>query len=151
MIRQPSSIIVTGPSGSGKTVLVESLLRHPKRLFAERPKKIVYTYDRWQPRFDIMKRRDGIYFFNGIPEPSHFTKWFDQKGVLDLFTKDSHHRNVTVFYLTQDFPPHRQICEDHQPQRTLSHCLQESTGSNRITKRATPSISTMMAFYTSII
>ena len=26
--------------------------------------------------------------------------------MLDLFTKDSHHRNITVFYLTQDlFPP----------------------------------------------
>ena len=28
------------------------------------------------------------------------------KRVLDLFTKDSHHRNITVLYLTQDlFPP----------------------------------------------
>ena len=27
------------------------------------------------------------------------------KRVLDLFTKDSHHRNITVFYLTQDFFP----------------------------------------------
>ena len=28
------------------------------------------------------------------------------KRVLDLFTKDSHHRNITVLHLTQDlFPP----------------------------------------------
>ena len=27
------------------------------------------------------------------------------KRVLDLFTKDSHHRNITVLYLTQDLSP----------------------------------------------
>ena len=27
------------------------------------------------------------------------------KRVLDLFTKDSHHRNITVLYLTQDLFP----------------------------------------------
>jgi len=56
--------------------------------------------------------------------PSHLTKWFgptrggvlvlddlmeeggQDKSVLDLFTKGSHHRNITVLYLTQDlFPP----------------------------------------------
>lgn len=30
----------------------------------------------------------------------------NDKRVLDLFTKDSHHRGITAFYLTQDlFPP----------------------------------------------
>ena len=56
--------------------------------------------------------------------PGQLTKWFgpklggvlvlddlmeeggQDKRVLDLFTKDSHHRNITVLYLTQDlFPP----------------------------------------------
>ena len=59
-----------------------------------------------------------------VTDPSHLTKWFGptRRGVLvlddlikeegqdkrelDLFTKDSHHRNITVLYLTQDlFPP----------------------------------------------
>ena len=91
MIQQPSSIIVAGPSGSGKTVLIKSLLRNPRRLFAERPKKIVYAYDRWQPPFEDMKRRDGIPFSKGIPEQTHLTKWFDQKGgilILDDLMKE---------------------------------------------------------------
>ena len=120
MIRHPSSVIVAAPSGSGKTVLVERLLRE-KKVFQTPPKKIVYAYDRWQPRFERMKR-DGIQFFQGIPDTAKLAKWFPKGGVLvlddlmteggqdkrvlDLFTKDSHHRNITVLFLTQDlFPP----------------------------------------------
>ena len=59
-----------------------------------------------------------------VTRPQSLTKWFgptrggvlvlddlmeeggQDKRVLDLFTKDSHHRNITVLYLTQDlFPP----------------------------------------------
>jgi len=120
MIRHPSSVIVAAPSGSGKTQLLETLLRE-KTIFQVPPKKIVYAYDRWQPRFERMKK-NGIHFYKGIPDPPMLDKWFptggvlvlddlmeeggQDKRVLDLFTKDSHHRNITVFYLTQDlFPP----------------------------------------------
>ena len=85
---------------------------------------MVYAYDRWRPRFDRMQKEDGFWFHLGLPDPSHLTKWFgltrggvlvlddlmeeggQDKRVLDLFTKDSHNRNITVLYLTQDlFPP----------------------------------------------
>ena len=123
MIRHPSSVIIAGPSGSGKTELVEQWLRD-QTLFQVKPKKIVYAYDRWQPRFERMQKKDGIQFYRGVPDPRHLTQWFGRtrggvlvlddlmeeggqdKRVLDLFTKDSHHRNITVLYLTQDlFPP----------------------------------------------
>jgi len=120
MIRHPSSVIVAAPSGSGKTQLMETLLKE-KTIFQHPPKKIVYAYDIWQPRFERMKK-NGIQFYKGIPDPPQLDKWFPKGGVLilddlmeeggqdkrvlDLFTKDSHHRNITVFYLTQDlFPP----------------------------------------------
>ena len=122
MIRQPSSVIVAGPSGSGKSELVEQWLRY-LNVFQVKPKKIVYAYDRWQPRFDRMQKKDGIQFHRGLPDPSHLTKWFgptrggglvlddlmeeggQDKRVLDLFTKNSHHRNTTVLYLKQDLFP----------------------------------------------
>ena len=123
MIRQPSSVIIAGPSGSGKSELVEQWLRY-LNVFQVKPCKIVYAYDRWQPRFDRMQKKDGIQFHRGLPDPRHLTQWFGRtrggvlvlddlmeeggqdKRVLDLFTKDSHHRNITVLYLTQDlFPP----------------------------------------------
>ena len=112
MIRHPSSVIVAAPSGSVKTVLVENLLRE-KSIFQVPPKKIVYAYDRWQPRFDRMKQCDGIQFYKGIPDSSQLSKWFPKGGVLvlddlmeeggqdkrvwDLFTRLSssqHHRAV---------------------------------------------------------
>ena len=58
-----------------------------------------------------------------VTGPRHLTQWFGRtrggvlvlddlmeeggqdKRVLDLFTKDSHHRNITVLYLTQDLFP----------------------------------------------
>ena len=123
MIRHPSSVIIAGPSGSGKSELVEQWLRY-LNVFQVKPHKIVYAYDRWQPRFDRMQKKDGIQFHRGLPDPCHLTEWFGRtrggvlvlddlmeeggqdKRVLDLFTKDSHHRNITVLYLTQDlFPP----------------------------------------------
>ena len=123
MIRQPSSVIIAGPSGSGKSDLVEQWLRY-LNVFQVKPKTMVYAYDRWQPRFERMQKEDGIRFHRGLPDSSHLTKWFgptrggvlvlddlmeeggQDKRVLDLFTKDSHHRNITVLYLTQDlFPP----------------------------------------------
>ena len=91
-------------------------------VFQRKPQKIVYCFHRWQPPFERMKKH--MLFYKGIPEASLLTKWFgpthggvlilddlmaeggQDKQVLDLFTKDSHHRNITVLYVTQDlFPP----------------------------------------------
>ena len=72
------------------------------------------------PDSTVCKKKDGIQFHRGLPDPSYLTKWFgptrggvlilddlmeeggQDKRMLDLFTKDSHHRNITVLYLTQD-------------------------------------------------
>ncbi|KAL9982830.1 hypothetical protein ACROYT_G004939 [Oculina patagonica] len=71
--------------------------------------------------FANMKKR-GVKFHEGIPEEVDLTRWFPRGGVmvlddlmeeggndkrvLDLFTKLSHHRNIPVLYLCQDmFPP----------------------------------------------
>ena len=123
MIRQPSSVIIAGPSGSDKSELVEQWLRY-QNVFQVKPKTMMYAYDRWQPLFDGMQKTDGIRFHRGLLGSSHLTKWFgptrgdvlvlddlmegggQDKRVLYLFTKDSHHRNITVLYLTQNlFPP----------------------------------------------
>ena len=119
-IRTPSSMLLVGPSGSGKTHFTERLLLHNLDLFQSSPKTIHYCYGAWQDGFKRMKKR-GIRFHEGIPELSDLAKWFPQGGilvmddlmdeggsdkrVLDLFTKHSHHRNITVLYLCQDMLP----------------------------------------------
>ena len=123
MIRQPASVIIACPSGSGKSELVEQLLKE-KTLFYPPPKKVVNCYDRWQPRFDRMKKQSKVSFYKGLPPEGALAKWFkpehhgililddlmeesgNDKPLLDLFTKDSHHRGITALHLTQDlFPP----------------------------------------------
>ena len=67
-------------------------------------------------------KETGVQFHKGIPESDHLKSWFpkggllvlddlmaeggENKELLDLFTKHSHHQNITVLYLWQDmFPP----------------------------------------------
>ena len=117
----PSSMMVVGPSGCSKTVFTTKLLVDHPDLFETPPKTICYCYGSWQDGYKRMKQH-GIRFHEGIPDSELLPVWFPKGGllvladlmeeggndkrVLDLFTKHSHHQNVTVIYLCQDmFPP----------------------------------------------
>ena len=107
-----SSILIVGPSGCGKTCFTGSLLLdHLEELFVNPPPKIHYCYGAWQDGF----RDAGIQFHEGVPNTFHLQRWFpkggllvlddlmvegsEHKELLDLFTKHSHHQNITVLYL----------------------------------------------------
>ena len=116
--KTPSSILIVGPSGCGKTCFTGSLLLdHLEELFVSPPLTIHYCYGVWQHGFQDMKDA-GIQFHEGVPTTFHLQKWFSKAGLLvlddlmveggedkellDLFTKHSHHQNITVLYLCQD-------------------------------------------------
>ena len=120
----PSSILIVGPSGCGKTVFTEKLLLDNNELFDNTSTPVHYCYGAWQDRFQSMKDR-GVHFHEGISDHSALMQWFprrrgrggilvlddlmnegsNDKRVLALFTKHSHHQNVTVLYLCQDMFP----------------------------------------------
>jgi len=120
--KTPSSILIVGPSGCGKTCFTESLLLdHLDELFVNPPSTIHYCYGAWQDGFRGMLEA-GVQFHEGIHEIDNLKSWLPQGGLLvlddlmaeggedkellDLFTKHSHHQNITVIYLCQDmFPP----------------------------------------------
>ena len=119
--RTPCSVLIVGPSGSGKTVFTTRLLTDNLDLFSTRPDRIKYCYGSWQKSFETLKKT-GVTFSAGVPTERDLYKWFpkggllvmddlmtegnNDKSVLDIFTKHSHHRNITVLYLCQDmFPP----------------------------------------------
>lgn len=121
--RHPSSIIVAGPSGSGKTVFTSELIRNNRDLWPDTPPIVHYCYGVWQPAFKELKKV-GVHFHEGVPDIELFAKWFPKGGLLilddlmeeggndkrvvDIFTKYSHHKGITVLYLTQNlFPPGR--------------------------------------------
>ena len=111
-----------GPSGCGKTCFTESLLLdHLEELFVDPPPAIHYCYGPWQDGFRDIKEA-SVQFHEEIPTTFHLQKWFPKGGLLvledlmaeggddkelrDVFTKRSHHQNITVLYLCQDmFPP----------------------------------------------
>ena len=105
--KTPSSILIVGPSGCGKTCFTESLLLdHLEELFVNPPTTIHYCYGAWQDRFRDM-RDAGVQPHEGVPITFHLQKWFpkggllvlddlmveggEDKELLDLFTKHSHH------------------------------------------------------------
>ncbi|CAH3134801.1 unnamed protein product, partial [Porites lobata] len=116
----PAGHMVVGPSGCGKTNLIENLLCHNLDLFKDKPHAIHYCYGAWQPAYDRMKKH-GIRFHQGVPQEQHISSWFpkggililddlmdecgNDKNILDIFTKYSHHKNVSVIYLLQDIFP----------------------------------------------
>ena len=126
--RTPTSLLIAGPSGCGKTVFTSQLLLDNTELCDNSLKNsngtaipIHYCYGSWQKGFQKLQN-EGIKFHEEIPESESLPKWFPEggvlvlvmgegsndKSVLDLFTKDSHHQGITVLYLCQDlFPPEK--------------------------------------------
>lgn len=114
----PSTIIIAGPTGSGKTHFLFELLAY--RHFEPFPDRIVWLYSEWQPLYDQLKIiLPNIEFVNGLPKSGLYESFHpsinnmivldDQMAnagknheVLDLFTKGSHHRNLTVVYIVQN-------------------------------------------------
>ena len=130
--RTPSSILIVGPSGSGKTVFATKLLRKGNLYFKGGIPNIHYCYRIWQDGY-LPLRKMGVKLHEGIPSSDDLDAMYGRtkggylvlddlmeeggkdKRVVDLFTKDSHHRNITVIYLCQDmFPPGKYA-------KTISH------------------------------
>ena len=140
MFRTPSNLLVVGPSGSGKTVFVSELLKEPHRYFRPFPKRVHYCYGAMQPLLQTLRDDYKVGLHEGLPTTTDLTRWFGNDGgililddlmaeggndkqVLDLFTKHSHHGNITVIYLCQDMFSREKY--DHQSPSALHRSLQE--------------------------
>ena len=111
----PANFYISGQSQSGKSYLVRRLLRHLKELFYPVPTKVIYCYGEYQKEFDELH---GVDFIEGFPtDLTQLTQGHEQtllilddlmgecsgdQRVSDLFTRGSHHKGVSVLYLTQN-------------------------------------------------
>ena len=115
----PANFYISGQSRSGKSYLARKLLRHLNELFYPVPTKVIYCYGEYQKEFDELH---GVDFIEGFPaDLTQLTQGHEQtllilddlmgecsgdQRVSDLFTRGSHHKGVSVLYLTQNlFPP----------------------------------------------
>jgi GTPase SAR1 family protein len=114
--------LVIGQSGSGKTQFIFKILRNKDVMFGESPPKVIrYYYGIWQDTFDDMSKEiQGLSFHKGLPTEDEILSFTDPNShtliILDdvmheaansevvelIFTRISHHRCCSCFYLQQN-------------------------------------------------
>ena len=119
----PTTMVLSGCTQSGKTTWVKKLLLQLSSMFPEDPpSKVLYCYAIYQDAFaEMQQMEEHLEFHEGLPS-NEFIDDFRENGlhcviVLDdmmqqisknrdvqnLFTRGSHHQNITVIYINQNF------------------------------------------------
>ena len=121
--------IVSGPSGSGKSSFTLRLLQHLESLCTEPDFRggIIWCYSEKSavPRQKLVAIRKNVSFREGVPQnfgDGHgrpcliiFDDLLNEvysKDVCDLFTKGSHHRNISIILITQNLFHQGRFCRD---------------------------------------
>ena len=113
--------MVAGMTGSGKTVWVQSLLQQAQTVIDQPPGRIIWCYSQWQNAYtQLLMMIPTIEFVKGIPESLENDTYLDvnirnlividdqmieagkDNQIVNLFTKGSHHRNLSVVYIVQN-------------------------------------------------
>lgn len=107
----PFSAIIAGPSGSGKSVFVIKFIEHLKYMCNITFESIYWHYSEWLPE---VNNKMNIIYKEGLPNINEIDtskpnliivddlmKETDGR-IVDLFTRGCHHRNLSVFYITQN-------------------------------------------------
>lgn len=121
MFRHPFNGIVYGASGSGKTEWVHRFIRYVNMMVEPRIESILYCYGVFDPRiFDLQRytieNGVNIEVHQGLPSEELLkSKQRPLLLILDdlmieakskfltkLFTRDSHHQNISVLFITQN-------------------------------------------------
>ena len=117
----PFTCMVAGMTGSGKTAWVQSLLQQAQTVIGQPPERIIWCYSQWQPAYTkLLMMIPTIEFVKGIPESLENDSYLDDNKrnlividdemieagkdnrIVNLFTKGSHHRNLSVIYIVQN-------------------------------------------------
>lgn len=117
IFKSPFTCLIAGPTQSGKTSLIEKILEQNKKLINPNVTKIIYCYARWQDKYDYLKTIIPNMEFNqglidiDLINPNDKTLLIlddltylceKDETILNLFTTDSHQKNISVFLLTQN-------------------------------------------------
>lgn len=111
--KHPFSMIISGPSGCGKTTFLIKLINNIDSLIEQKIEKIIWCFAEKNSISDINNKI--VQYHMGIPENLENSSNKPMLIILDdmmrdvyneqiseLFTKGSHHRNISVILVTQN-------------------------------------------------
>ena len=116
-LTHPFGLLVSGGTKTGKTTFVKQLLATANVMIDPPPENIVYFYSEYQDTFrEIELLVPGTQFVQGLPDAlldslnpkiRHLfiiDDMMDEKDavIAKLFTKKSHHGNLSVIYIVQN-------------------------------------------------
>ncbi len=119
----PFTCVIAGPTGCGKTTFVRQFLDNLKEMTDPVPEEVVWCYGQWQAGYRDLT---NVVLKEGIPSASEFQDGKRRLVILDdlmsetdervtqLFTKGSHHLNLSICHLVQD------LFGKNKHQRTIS-------------------------------
>ena len=122
-MKHPFTGIVAGPTACGKSTLVKNIIAKRHELIDPAPEHVMWFYGEWQSMYETMS---DVEFVEGLPN----VKTLDgkkrtllilddlmsetDKSVTNLFTKVSHHRNLSILHLVQN------VFDQNKHTRTIS-------------------------------
>ena len=117
-LRHPFTMMVAASTGGGGDMVCQNLLENREQWISPAPQRIIWIYGQWQPLYAEMQGIiPGMEFVKGIPatiEDEQFlnpairnlividdlmSEASNDKRICDLFTKGSHHCNLSVICL----------------------------------------------------
>ena len=113
-----TTFIIAGPTASGKSTFLFKIMREPV-MFRHKFEKIIYFYSVWQKLFDRFET-EKVSFKKGIPKEEDIEEFADGNHnlvivddlqisglnnpyIANIFSRESHHRNLSVFLILQNF------------------------------------------------
>ena len=107
----PFTSVISGQIGSGKSVVVRRFVHNIKHMLTPIPDRILWCYGEYQTLYgtvDVVDFHQGLPDLNTLdPRGKHLIILDDlmdetDQRVASLFTKKSHHRNISVMYIVQN-------------------------------------------------
>ena len=117
VFKHPFRCYIAGPSCCGKTELLQKILINLSTLIDKPIEKITFCYSVWQNKYEILKFLNiPVDFHQRLIKATEFDSSINNLLILDdlmqeckdsmdiynLFSVDSHHRNISVFLVSQN-------------------------------------------------
>lgn len=114
--KHPWTSILAGPTGCGKSVFIGKFLKHINQMSDTRFERIIFYYGEWQSGYKNLG--NNIEFREGTPQNTDYAGDSRAKIIIiddlmvesssnscsvgKIFTKGSHHNNLSVIFITQN-------------------------------------------------